>query len=143
MKSCTIFHLFIEKVLDKDEDKELIEEIFSRHIFNQKEFWTEYPFPSMAANDKAFKKVTPNNCWGYFSQGLIALRSTLWMDFYGKSKEFDAMAKKWVSAWTNCYDTMKLGQELDPFDGTPSDCSQWYSSCMLFYVYSAKRLGLV
>ena len=142
-KSCTIFHLFLEKVLDKDEDKELIDEIFTRHIFNPEEFWTAYPFPSMAANDASFKKVTPNNCWGYFSQGLIALRSTLWMDFYGKSEEFDILANKWVDAWTNCYETMKLGQELDPFDGTPSDCSQWYSSCMLFYLYSAKRLSLI
>ena len=142
-KSCTIFHLFLEKVLDKDEDKELINEIFTRHIFNPEEFWTAYPFPSMAANDASFKKVTPNNCWGYFSQGLIALRSTLWMDFYGKSEEFDILANKWVDAWTNCYETMKLGQELDPFDGTPSDCSQWYSSCMLFYLYSAKRLSLI
>ena len=142
-KSCTIFHLFLEKVLDKDEDKELIDEIFTRHIFNPEEFWTAYPFPSMAANDASFKKVTPNHCWGYFSQGLIALRSTLWMDFYGKSEEFDILANKWVDAWTNCYETMKLGQELDPFDGTPSDCSQWYSSCMLFYLYSAKRLSLI
>lgn len=140
-KSCTIFHLFMEKVLDKDEDRELIEKMLSMHVLNPEEFWTEYPFPSMAVNDASFKKVTPNNCWGYFSQGLLALRATRWMDFYGLSGEFDILAGKWVQAWTRCYDTMKLGQELDPFTGEPSDCSQWYSSCMLFYVYSAKRLG--
>lgn len=141
-KSCTIFHLFMEKVLDKDADKELIDELISRHILNPDEFWTEYPFPSMAVNDKYFEKSTPNNCWGYFSQGLIALRATRWMDFYGLSGEFDVLAGKWLEAWTACYDVMKLGQELDPFTGEPSDCSQWYSSCMLFFYYSAKRLGI-
>ena len=35
-KSCTIFHLFIEKVLDKESDSKLIQEIYSRHISTPK-----------------------------------------------------------------------------------------------------------
>ena len=34
----------------------------------------------------------------------------------------------------------KLGQELDPITGKPTKSSQWYSSCMLMYLYAAQRL---
>lgn len=140
--SSTIFHLFMEKVLDPAEDKALIEKIYQRHIKNPKEFWTEYPFPSMAISDKSFRKHTEFNCWGYYSQGLIALRCIRWMDDYGMGKDFDFLCKKWLSAWTRCYETFKFGQELDPITGEPSASSEWYSSCMLFYLYAARRLGI-
>ncbi len=140
--SSTIFHLFMEKVLDPAEDKALIKEIYQRHIKNPEEFWTEYPFPSMAISDKSFRKHTEFNCWGYYSQGLIALRCIRWMDTYGMSEDFDTLCEKWLSAWTRCYDTFKFGQELDPITGEPSASSEWYSSCMLFYIYAARRLGI-
>lgn len=142
-RSCTIFHTFMEGLLDKNEDAKIIKEIYERHINNPEEFKTAYPFPSMAANDPCAKKLTPSNCWGYYSQGLTALRCTLWMDKYGMEKDFDNICEKWVEAWTNHYDTIKFGQELDPHTGIPSASSQWYSSCMLFYVYSVRRLGIV
>lgn len=139
--SSTIFHLFMERVLDPQEDAELIGRIVERHIKNPKEFWTPYPFPSMAASDPSFARHTPSNCWGYFSQGLIALRCTRWMDAYGMGADLDALCEKWLAAWTACYDEMKFGQELDPMTGEPSSSSEWYSSCMLFYLYAARRLG--
>lgn len=141
--SSTIFHLFLEKVLDKNADAELIEKIYTRHIKNPDEFWTPYPFPSMAVCDPSCKDHKPNNCWGYYTQGLIALRCTRWMDFYGMEKDFDVLCEKWLEAWTNCFDELKMGQELDPFSGKPTECSQWYSSCMLFYTYAARRLNLI
>lgn len=141
--SSTVFHLFLEGVLDPEEDRELIDRIYTEHVKNPAEFWTEYPFPSMAASDPSFKKHHSYNCWGYFSQGLIALRCTRWMDKYGYSEDFDHLCRKWVEAWTRCYGKIKLGQELDPFTGEPSTSSEWYSSCMLFYIYAARRLGLV
>ncbi len=142
-KSSTIFHLFLEGVLSPTEDAALIQEIYTRHIKNPEEFWTPYPFPSMAANDPTFHKHTACNCWGYFSEGLIALRCTRWMDKYGFSADFDVLCEKWLNAWTRCYDTVKLGQELDPFTGEPSAASEWYSSGMLFYLYAAKRCGKI
>ena len=141
--SSTIFHLFLEKVLTWEEDREMIERIYREHIKNPEEFWTEYPFPSMAVSDPSLKRDAKKNCWGYFSQGLIALRCTRWMDAYGWSEDFDHLCEKWIEAWTRCYDDFKFGQELDPFTGKPSECSEWYSSCMLFYIYAAKRLHLV
>lgn len=140
--SSTIFHLFLEKVLTYEEDGEMIERIYREHIKNPEEFWTNYPFPSMAVSDPSLKRDAKGNCWGYFSQGLIALRCTRWMDAYGFGDDFDCLCEKWLEAWTRCYDSFKLGQELDPFTGKPSQCSEWYSSCMLFYIYAARRLGL-
>lgn len=138
--SSTIFHLFLEGVLDKDEDGELIRELYERHIGNPKEFATPYPYPSMAISDPSCEGHAQNNCWGYYSQGLIALRCTLWMDKYGFSEDFDRLCRAWVDAWTEHYGTLKMGQELDPITGVPTACSEWYSSTMLFYLYAAKRL---
>lgn len=140
--SGTIFHLFMEKVLDPETDKDFIAEIYRKHLKNPEEFWTPYPFPSMAISDPSFCKHTPYNCWGYFSQALIILRCIRWMDAYGMSKDFDEICEKWLYAWTKCYDTFHLGQELDPITGEPSSSSEWYSSCMLLYTYAARRLGI-
>ena len=141
--SSTILHLFMEKVLDQEADSALIKEIYERHIKNPEEFWTEYPFPSMAISDPSAKDHIEANCWGYFSQGLIALRCTRWMDDYGMSEDFDYLCEKWLKAWTACFEYFKLGQELDPITGEPSPSSEWYSSVMLFYWYAAQRLGIV
>ena len=142
-KSSTILHLFIEKVLDKEEDKELIERIYKEHIKNPEEFWTPYPFPSMAVNDPSVEGHANYNCWGYYVQATIVLRGTLWMDHYGWSEDFDHVCKQWITAWTEHYDEVKLGQEIDPLTGVPTACSEWFSSCMVDYIYIAKRLGLV
>lgn len=142
-RSSTILHLFLEGVLDKQEDGELIRRICERHIKNENEFWTAYPFPSMAINDKSCENHVNFNCWGYYTQGLIVLRCARWMDRYGMADDFDYICRQWVKAWTACYDRIKLGQELDPVTGEPTSSSEWYSSCMLMYLYSAKRLKLI
>ncbi len=142
-KSSTIFHLFIEKVLDKEEDKDLIERIYKEHIKNPEEFWTPYPFPSMAINDPSTEGHPDFNCWGYYTQGLIVLRCSLWMDYYGWNEDYDYILSQWVKTWTEHYDTIKLAQEIDPITGIPTASSEWYSSCMLNYLYGAKRLNLV
>lgn len=138
--SSTIFHLFMEGVLDKNEDRELISEIYKRHISNPNEFATPYPYPSMAICDPSVVGHAEANCWGYYSQGLIALRSTLWMEGYGFEAEFDNLCEMWVEACTKHFNKTKMGQELDPITGVPTECSEWYSSTMLFYLYSAERL---
>ena len=138
--SSTIFHLFIEGVLDPVTDAEIIKSIYDKHISNPDEFATPYPYPSMAINDPETKVHADRNCWGYYTEGLIALRTTLWMEKYGFTSEFEDLKKAWASAWTECYDTVKLGQELDPITGEPTRCSEWYSSTMLFYLFAAGAL---
>ena len=139
--SSTIFHLFLEGVLDREEDAELIDRIYKRHISNPEEFATPYPYPSMAVNDPSCKEHADRNCWGYYSQGLIALRATLWMEKYGYEAEFDNLCKRWVEVWTDHFDNIKLAQEIDPLTGIPTRSSEWYSSTMLFYLYAVKRLA--
>lgn len=143
IKSSTIFHLFLERVLDKDKDCELIREIYTRHIKNPNEFWTNYPFPSVAYDDPSAKNHCKENCWGYFCQMNIYIRCTLWMDYYGFGEDFDHLLKQDVRAWTEHFDSVKLGQELDPMTGVPTNSSEWYSACMLTYVYAVRRLGLL
>lgn len=135
----TIFHLFMEGVLDKDEDKELIEELCSRYIFNENHFYTPYPFPSVSVSDSTWKKHTPKNCWGYFTQGLLVFRCTLWMEKYGFTKEFEKVCRSWTDTWEKYFGVVNFGQELDPITGEPSESSEWYSSCMLMYLYCKQR----
>lgn len=142
-KSSIIFHLFLEKVLDKELDKEIIERIYNEHIKNPEEFWTPFPFPSMAINDPTVKAHKESNSWGYYTQGLIVLRCTRWMDYYGFGKDQDYICEKWVQTWTQHFDRTKLSQEIDPITGMPTNSSEWYSSSMLYYVYSVRRLGLI
>ena len=141
-RSSTILHLFLEHVLDPAADKACSAEIAARHLFDPDEFWTPYPFPSMAVNDPSCAGHTDRNCWGYFSQALIALRCTRWMDDYGFSAAFDTLCRQFLAAWTDAYPRFCLGQELHPITGAPTPSSEWYSSCMIFYLYAAKRLGL-
>ncbi len=105
--------------------------------------WLEHVYDSIfyAMLDPTKLYLAGNNCWGYYSQGLIALRCTLWMDEYGFSEDFYRLCEAWVEAWTKHYDTLKFGQEIDPISGVPTDCSEWYSSTMLFYFYASRRLG--
>ena len=141
-KSSTIFHLFLEKVLDPAKDAALIGRIYREHLKNPEEFWTPYPFPSMAVNDPSCARHADRNCWGYYTMGLIVLRCTRWMDAYGWSRDFDTVCEKWLEAWTRCFDRVPLGQEIDPITGDPTPCSPWYSSGMLSYIYAAERLGI-
>lgn len=141
-KSSTIFHLFMERVLEPGRDAELIGRIYREHLKNPEEFWTPYPFPSMAVNDPSCARHVDRNCWGYYTMGLITLRCTRWMDAYGWSGDFDHICEKWLEAWTRCFDRVPLGQEIDPMSGEPTPCSPWYSSGMLSYLYAADRLGV-
>lgn len=140
--SCTIFHLFQEGVLDEKEDAEAVRQIKERHIKNPNEFWTPYPFPSMAVSDPSTENHAKMNSWGYFTMGLIVLRANLWMDRYGMGEEFDHVCRRWLEAWTEHYGIIKFGQELDPITGVPSPCAEWYSATMVSYLYAARRLGI-
>ena len=136
--SISITNLYCEKVLDKD----VAEEIYQKHLKNEDEFWTPFPFPAMAKSDKSFRQNLPGNSWGFYSQGLTILRLTRWMDHYGKGADFDLILEKWLRQWTYS-ETVRFGQELHPIEGTPSECSAWYSSCMLLYLYGVRRLHIL
>ena len=135
--SISITNVFSEHLLTQEE----FNVIYHKHMKNPDEFYTEYPFPSIAKSDPSFKQNKSGNSWGFYSQALTMLRCTRWMDFYEKSKDFDEILEKWIRKWTFGNDIM-FGQELHPLTGKTSDCSEWYSSCMLIYLYAVKRLRL-
>lgn len=137
-RSIHIANLFQEHMLTQAE----ADLIYEKHMRNPEEFWTPYPFPSMAINDPASKQDRPGNSWGFYSQGLTALRTLRWMDYYGKSEDQDELLRRWVDALA-ASDEKRFCQELHPLTGEPSKCSQWYSSAMLLFVSGCRRLGYV
>jgi hypothetical protein len=135
IRSIYITNVFSEGVMDYD----LGNEVFDRYIANPKEFWTPYPMPAVSISDPLWVQNLPGNSWGFYSQGLTALRSTRWMPKYGRTAEMEEIMRRWVSAWSFST-TTQFGQELHPITGEPSQCSQWYSSCMLYYLHAIRRL---
>ena len=135
-RNISITNVFTEKVLDRD----LVTAIFDRYFRNPGEFGTPYPYPSMSAGAPVFEKRQAGNSWGYYCQGLTMLRTLRWMKDYGLERELHENMRKWIAAWTDA--DLPFGQELDPFTGEPSACSPWYSATMLFYLASARELGI-
>ena len=137
VKSISITNLYCEHLLDK----EMAEEIWKRCLGNPKEFATPYPFPGVSISDPTWVYKQPLNDWGYYSQGNVALRTTRWMKDYGKEAEYHAIMEKWIDRW--CRDgILRFGQELHPITGEPSKASEWYSTTMLYLLYSMRELGL-
>jgi hypothetical protein len=137
-RSIQIAGLFQEHVLDG----QLAEEVYTRYLRNPKEFWTPYPFPSLSISDPAFREDLEGNDWGFFSQGLTALRTLLWMDHYGKGKDMEILMAAWVDRLA-ASEGLQFTQELHPLTGLMTRSSEWYSSAMLFYLHSVRRLGLL
>ena len=137
-KSISITNVFTEGVLTQAQ----FDRVYERHMLNPEEFGTPYRFPSVAYNAGFKDDHAEKNCWGYFSQALTALRCQRWMDNYGRSADYDALLKDWVDVYAQQTDK-PFSQELDPITGEPTDCSKWYSSAMLLYIYAVDRLKLL
>lgn len=137
IKSIALSSLFVERVLDKEEGQRL----FKKYFLSPEHFGTPYPYPSLSVSDKLFVKNLNGNSWNYFCQGLTMLRTLLWMDEYGFSEQLENNMEKWVGACVRNED-YPFSQELDPFTGKASTSSVYYSSTMLFFLHSIKRLGI-
>lgn len=134
-KTIHISNLFCEHLLDQD----MADRIYHRYLHNVKEFWTPYPMASMSISDPDFKKEREGNDWSYFSQGLTALRALRWMDDYGYGSDLEELMRIWTDALVRS-EKIKFSQELDPFTGELSRGCEWYSSTMLFFIHSVRRL---
>jgi hypothetical protein len=93
----------------------------------------------MALCDVNKENIMPNS-WGYYSQSLIVLRCSLWMDYYGFSSDYDYILSKWIEGIESNYIKYPFSQELDPNTGISSGASEWYSTSMLLYIYACNRL---
>lgn len=134
-RSIAVSNVFSEHVLSQS----LFDRIYDRHMRDPDAFFTPFPFPSMALNDPAVQNHAMQNCWGYFSQALTALRCQRWMDFYHREADHDRVLRRWVSALAG-ENAKAFTQELDPLTGQATDCSEGYSSAMLLYLYAVRRL---
>ena len=135
-RSISITNVFSEHVLTQME----FDRIYERHMKNPREFWSPYPFPSLALDDPGCRQDRDGNSWGFYSQGLTALRCMRWMDFYGRGSDYDQLLRQWIGAIA-AEDDIQFAQELHPVTGKPSNSSEWYSSAMLLYMYALERLG--
>ena len=120
-------------------DQSLADRVIERHMFNEKEFWAPIPFPSLAMDEERWVKNLSGNSWNYYSQGLTALRTTLWMVRYGKEEQMEEIMRRWIEAWY-ADGRFDFGQELDPITGVPSTSSPMYSSAMLYFLVAIRRL---
>ena len=139
IKTIAISNVFTERVLTQTE----FDRIYERHMLSPDGFGTPYPFPAVAISDSRGREHAPKNCWGYYSQALTALRAQRWMDAYGRGEDYDRLLEKWMHVMAAQEGPALFTQELDPVTGVPTDCSRWYSSAMLTYLYAVKRLKAV
>ncbi len=117
-------------------DQKLFDRIYQRHVHNPREFWTPYPFPSVAVDDPAFDYAMPNDSWGGPSQVLTALRASRWMEFYGKFADWTHIMQQWVKALLAA---PHFEQQVNPWTGKFST-GRAYSPAMLLLMDFVSRL---
>jgi hypothetical protein len=137
-RSISITNVFCEHVLDQG----MFDSIYDRYFQDPNEFWTPYPFPSMSISDPCSRHDRDGNSWGFYSQGLTALRALRWMDFYGRTDDLEHLMRAWVSSLLKSK-KIQFCQELHPITGELSQSSEWYSSTMLFFISAVRRLNLL
>ncbi len=132
VRSVALLRVLGEHVVD---DK-LFEAIYRKHVHNPREFWTPYPFPSIAADDPLFDHSLPRNSWGGASQTLTALRAPRWMEHYGKPADLTHLMSQWVQALTG---GGEFQQQANPWTGALST-GTGYSPAMLLLIEFVSRL---
>ncbi len=107
-------------------DQELFERIYHRYLINPESFWTDYPMPSVAADSVGFVNPPPDNCWSGASQALLALRTPLYFEHYGKFNALHHLMRRWLDGMLKAPDFM---QQMNPHTGKFST-SPGYSPAM-------------
>ncbi|MGH9401457.1 MAG: MGH1-like glycoside hydrolase domain-containing protein [Terriglobia bacterium] len=120
-------------------DQKLFAEIYRRHIRNPQEFWTPYPFPSVAADDPVFNHALPENCWGGPSQALTALRAPRWMEYYGKYADLTFLMRRWIHALTA---SAGFEQQVNPWTGAFSTGAAYSPAMLLLTDFVARLYGV-
>ena len=88
-----------------------------QHLTDPREFWTELPLPSVAANDPAFRNAPENN-WSGQVEGLTYQRAIDALENYGYEKLVTKLGKRLLRAiWES---GLSFTQQYDPFTGRAS-----------------------
>ena len=127
---------FIRVLQEHVPDQQQFDFLFETHMLNPKEFWTPYPFPSIAADDPTYDWNYEPNHWAGPGQALLALRTPLWMEHYKRFSEQRVLMEKWIEAIMR---NELFQQQMNPFSGEFNTTEQ-YSPCMLVFVDFIGRL---
>lgn len=95
-------------------DQQMADDFVKYHLLNPKEFWTDIPLPSIAANDPLFRNISGNN-WSGQPQGLTFQRSITALENYNHYAELTMIGTKFLKV---IGDSLKFTQQFDPFTGT-------------------------
>ena len=126
--------------LSDTRDRTIFEAVWERQLHNPRAFWAPYPLASVAQDDPKFVRPIPRNSWGGASQALTALRTSRWMQHYGKQDELNVLMQRWCDA------IMRHGefrQQIDPLTGdfTQPDPGGYSPTALVFLEFS-RRLGM-
>ncbi len=135
IRTVVILRIFGSQVVEP----KLFEAMYQRHVRNPKEFWTPYPFPSVAVNDPAYDAHPPLNSWCGPSQALTALRAPRWMEPYGKSADLTRVMQAWVRVLREAAD---FQQQLDPLTGRISTGTQYSPAMLVMTDFVARLFGV-
>jgi hypothetical protein len=108
-------------------DQQMADDFIRYHLMNCKEFWTPFPLPSIAANDKMFRNESGNN-WSGQPEGLTYQRSIRALENYGHYAELTLLGKSFLNNLEK-YDQFK--QQYDPFTGLPNSSPDGYGPSIL------------
>jgi len=108
-------------------DQQMADEFIRYHLMNRNEFWTPFPLPSIAANDKMFRNE-PGNSWSGQPQGLTYQRSIGALENYGHFAELTLLGQKFLD---NLKKNTRFTQQYDPFTGVPNSTSDGYGPAIL------------
>ena len=138
-RTCHITFLLSEDVPD---DKRW-ETIYQQHMKNPAEFWTKFPFPSVAASDPSFDhQFSHHNSWGCWTNSPLLYRLSRWMLPRGKSDDLHYIMSQWAQACIS-EATPHFRQCVNPFTGEWGTAAGDHSNSLLFFVESVQQLGLL
>lgn len=116
--------------------QEMADRFVKEHLLNPAEFWTPFPLPSVAANDRLFRN-NPENDWSGQPQGLTYQRAIRALENYGYESLLPVLADKLFNAIG--MDAV-FTQQFDPFTGKPSSEKDGYGPTMLAVLEYISRL---
>jgi hypothetical protein len=138
-RTCHITFLLSEDIPDDHR----WEAIYQQHLKNPAEFWTTYPFPSVAASDPSFDHQFKHpNSWGCWTNSPLLYRLSRWMLPHGKTEDLHLIMSQWVRACISEPSPL-FRQCVNPFTGEWGTAAGDHSNSLLFFVECVQQLGLL
>lgn len=117
-------------------DQTMADRFVAEHLLNEKEFWTPFPLPSVAANDPLFRNNSEND-WSGQPEGLTYQRAIRALSLYGYDYLLPTLADKLLAA---CAKECRFTQQFDPYTGALSSEKDGYGPTMLAVLEYISRL---